>query len=114
MSLIACAEPETVAPEEVSTPERTAYTETYPSGKLKMKGWMQGDKRVGRWIAFYENGVRWSENEYRDGRKNGPTKTYYDTGLLKYKGYYIEDEEAGTWNFYDETGKLVEKKDFNE
>ena len=92
---------------------RTKYREIYDNGQVKMDGWMMNDKRVGLWIAYYENGVRWSENEFRDGFKEGKSVTYYPNGIMRYRGHYIEDIKAGTWQFYDENGKVVKEEDFN-
>ncbi len=97
----------------VDSQDRTKYTEIYDNGQVKIDGWMKDDKRVGLWISYYENGVRWSEDEFRDGMKDGRTVSYYPNGIMRYRGTYIEDTKAGTWQFYDDSGKLVEEKDFN-
>jgi antitoxin component YwqK of YwqJK toxin-antitoxin module len=89
------------------------HTEIYDNGQIKIDGWMRGDKREGLWVSYYENGVKWSEDEYRAGMKDGKSVTYFPNGLLRYRGHYIEDTKAGTWQFYDETGKLVKEEDFN-
>ncbi len=93
--------------------ERNKHTEIYDNGQIKIDGWMQGNKREGLWVSYYENGVRWSEDEFREGMKDGKSVTYFPNGLLRYRGHYIEDKKAGTWQFYDETGKLVKEEDFN-
>ena len=93
--------------------DRIKYTETYENGQIKIEGWNQDQKRVGLWISYYENGVRWSEDEFRDGMKDGRTVSYYPNGIMRYRGHYIEDNKAGIWQFYDESGKLLETKDFN-
>ena len=106
-------QPRAVEVAEDSQQSRTKYREIYDNGQVKMDGWMMNDKRVGLWIAYYENGVRWSENEYRDGFKEGKSVSYYPNGIMRYRGHYIEDMKAGTWKFYDENGKVVKEEDFN-
>lgn len=96
-----------------SSSDLTPFSELYDNGQIRIQGWLKDEKREGRWISFYQNGVRWSEDTYRNGKKDGPTKAYYPSGILKYSGIFLEDREAGTWNFYEETGKLVEARDFN-
>ena len=93
--------------------DRIKHTETYENGQVRVDGWEEGEKRVGLWVSYYENGVRWSEDEYRDGMKDGQTISYYPNGIIRYRGWYIENKKAGIWQFYDDSGKLVEEKDFN-
>lgn len=92
---------------------RTKYQEVYDNGQVKMEGWMMNDKRVGLWTAYYKNGVRWSEDEFRDGFKEGKSVSYFPNGIMRYRGHYIEDKKAGAWKFYDESGKVVKEEDFN-
>lgn len=88
------------------------FTETYPDGKIKIKGEMKNGTRFGTWVAFYPDGVKQSESYYEDGKKNGKTATFYKSGKLRYVGYYRWDEPTGTWEFYNEDGSLATTKEY--
>lgn len=44
--------------------------------------------------------------------KNGEWKHFYENGQLKTKGSFNGGNEAGVWEYYDESGKLIETKQF--
>jgi len=90
------------------------FAELYDNGQVKIKGNLLDDQRHGRWESFYENGVKWSEDNYYQGEKNGRTVSYYPTGMFRYQGTYIDDIEAGKWTFYDEEGNIIKEMDYSE
>lgn len=88
------------------------YVEVYDNGQPRVKGMMVDGERDGLWVAFYENGTRWSEENYRMGVLSGRTISFYPNGHLRYRGQYIDGEKAGLWQFYDEEGKLTQEITF--
>lgn len=51
------------------------------TGVLESKGLMRGKNRVGKWIYFHENSkVVMAEENYVDGKLDGPYKTFYKSG----------------------------------
>src|SRR4051812_44564032 len=40
------------------------YTDKYPSGITKFKGFFRFGERHGQWMSFYPNGLLWSEMHY--------------------------------------------------
>jgi antitoxin component YwqK of YwqJK toxin-antitoxin module len=89
------------------------FQEFYPNGALKMEG--KNDEnglRNGLWIAYYENGKKWSESYYVKGKKSGHSLSFYPNGNVRYVGEYLNDEKIGTWKFYDENGDLSNEETF--
>jgi len=84
----------------------------YPNGKTKTIGEYKDGKRTGEWLAWYENGVPWSQAHFENGLKNGESIVYYPNGQKRYIGYYNNDEKTGVWKFFDEQGKLIKTEDF--
>jgi len=89
------------------------FQEFYPNGALKMEG--KNDEnglRNGLWIAYYEDGTKWSESYYVKGKKSGHSLSFYPNGNVRYVGEYLDDEKIGTWKFYDENGDLSNEETF--
>lgn len=84
----------------------------YPNGQLKMKGEVLQGKRHGIWTTWYENGMKWSENEYNLGALDGKTVSYYKNGQVHYIGYYRGDKKNGKWTFFDEQGTMTKEEEF--
>ena len=87
--------------------------EHYDNGIVKIRGKERDGKRIGKWESFYENGYKWSENNYKSGYRDGPTIVYYKNGMMRYDGRYYNDERTGIWQFYDSTGVLIKKLDMD-
>lgn len=81
-------------------------------GSLQLEGTIENDKRQGLWKSYYPNGDPWSQTEFKDGLKEGQTKTWYRNGKLRYSGYFIDDKEGGEWHWYDSTGTFIKKAEF--
>jgi antitoxin component YwqK of YwqJK toxin-antitoxin module len=85
------------------------YTDKYPTGITKFKGFYRFGKRHGQWMSFYPNGLMWSEMFYDKGMRQGPNTTYFESGKVRYKGFYKNDKQDSTWSYYDSIGKLAVK-----
>jgi hypothetical protein len=83
------------------------YIDKYSHGIVKYRGYFRFGKRHGQWIAFYGNGLPWSEQHYDKGIKSGANIVYYENAKVRYKGYYKNDVRDSVWSFYDSTGKLM-------
>jgi MORN repeat variant len=95
-----------VPPDSIYTGD---YTDKYPDGITKFKGFFRFGKRHGQWMSFYPNGIIWSEMHYDKGLRQGPNFTYFETGKLRYSGYYKDDAQDSIWVYYDTLGKVAEK-----
>lgn len=83
------------------------YIDKYPNGIIKYRGYFRFGKRHGQWVAFYGNGLPWSEQSYDKGIKSGANVVYYDNSKVRYKGFFKNDQRDSVWSFYDSTGKLI-------
>ncbi|MBI3134639.1 MAG: hypothetical protein HYZ14_08215 [Bacteroidetes bacterium] len=89
------------------------YFEYYPSGGVKIRGF-HNDKlnREGLWISYYEEGTKWSESYYKDGKRDGHSLTFYPNGEIRYVGEYKNDQKTGTWTFYNQVGTITKEEKY--
>ena len=87
-------------------------TTRHPNGLLQTQGNYKQGLRDGPWYSWYPSGLPWSETSFENGLKTGPTKTWFSNCKLRYDGFYAKDKPTGHWKFYDETGKLVQEKQY--
>lgn len=88
-------------------------TQRYPNGRKKIEGYMANGKRTGNWMAWYENGILWSQGNYLEGKRNGYAALYYPDGKLRAEGSYKNDKKTGLWRFFLENGSLQKEIDFD-
>ncbi len=86
------------------------YVDKYPNGVIRFTGFFRFGKRHGQWLAFYENGIKWSECYYDNGKKNGQSTVYFQNGNIQYTGWYKQDLQDSLWFFYDENKKEVDRR----
>lgn len=79
----------------------------FPEGQLKVSGFVEQGKRVGKWESYFPNGNKQSENNYVNGLLSGKTVVLYSNGQIMYIGYYNNGTPDGEWLYYDETGKMT-------
>ncbi len=119
-SLTAARKPETINPntQYAITPPDVDYTgdyvDKYPNGIIKFTGFFRFGKRHGQWMAFYDNGIKWSECYYDKGLKQGESIVYYPNGKIHYKGWFKKDMRDSLWFYYDEAGKEIDKRAFRD
>jgi antitoxin component YwqK of YwqJK toxin-antitoxin module len=88
-------------------------TEYHPNGNIKMEGKLNDNgNREGLWVSYYDNGTKWSESYYNDGKKDGHSLSFFPNSQIRYIGEYQDDEKSGTWTFYDEEGNVVTEETF--
>jgi hypothetical protein len=89
-------------------PPDTNYTGDYvakwENGNTKFKGFFRFGKRHGQWLAFYAEGLIWSECYYDKGLKHGANNVYYENGKPRFLGWYKNDKRDSLWVFYDAHG----------
>lgn len=85
------------------------YTDKYPNGITKFKGFFRFGELHGQWMSFYPNGLMWSELHYDQGLRHGPNTTYFEDGKMRYTGFYKNDMKDSIWIFYDSLGNVAEK-----
>lgn len=89
------------------------YIEYHPNGGIKMIGiYSETLQREGLWISYYDNGIKWSESYYTNGKQDGHSLTFYPNGKVRYIGEYKNDEKTGTWTFYDDSGNITKEEKY--
>jgi len=85
----------------------------FPNGKIDTEGWNDKDTlRDGVWYSYYETGVKWSEQSYNHGLKDGRSVVYFPNGKIHYEGEYKDDKKFGHWIFYNEAGEIENEKNY--
>ena len=70
----------------------------------------KNDKREGLAKDYYESGTLKEEFNYINGKVEGLDKVYYKSGALKAEGNYKDNEKEGLWKEYDESGALEKEE----
>lgn len=84
----------------------------YANGQTRYEGTYQAGERHGYWVYFYENGNKWSEGTYVNGREDQRRSVWYPNGQLNYEGMFQSGERVGVWRFWDEAGTLLSEIDY--
>ena len=79
------------------------------NGLKKKEGYLKDGKMIS-FIGFewYENGLRRSEINYTDGKKNGPGTWWYKDGKKSYEGIYKDGNPIDGWTYYQRDGTTIE------
>ena len=76
-----------------------------PEGRPEYTREWRQRKRHGTWRRFWEDGTVKDESSYALGRKQGPWKTFYPNGKPQSDGAYQDDREHGVWVSWHENGQ---------
>jgi hypothetical protein len=60
---------------------------------------------TGYWIAWYDNGQKYWEGNYLDGKRNGIQIIFYTNGHKKTRGNYQDDKKTGNWIEWHDNGQ---------
>jgi hypothetical protein len=85
------------------------YVDKYANGITKYSGLFRFGKRHGQWMSFYATGIKWSEQHYDKGIRQGLNETYFENGKIRYSGWYKNDLRDSLWIFNDSTGKTIQQ-----
>lgn len=101
----------TKGPEESYMAREVFY---YQNGQKKIDGYFNKDKkRHGKWLYWREDGKKWSEGYFYEGKDDGMRRTWHENGSKHYEGRYDKGNRVGIWKFYDESGKMVKEIDYD-
>lgn len=86
----------------------------YQNGMKKMDGtYDKNNLKHGKWTYWREDGKKWSEGYFYEGKDDGIRRTWHENGNRHYEGRYDKGVRKGTWKFWDENGKLVKEIDYD-
>jgi len=94
--------------------EMVKETRFYPNGNKEREGNYKNDKKNGLWKAWYEDGKIRVEDEFKDGKLHGFTKIWQENGELLYEGKCKEGKADGVWIFYDKDGKKMQETEYKD
>ncbi len=69
--------------------------------------------RHGTFTAYYKNGNKWGEEEYKDGLRHGKFAEWHSTGVKKKEGQFVDDQQDGVWTVWDRNGNQVDQFEFD-
>ena len=78
---------------------------------LSFEGEYKNRKRSGKGKEYYENGRIKFEGEYLNGKRNGKGKEYYEYDNLKFDGEYLNDKKWNGKGYDTENNIVYEIKD---
>lgn len=87
---------------------RVAHAKNYfPGGRVMAKGKYVNQKKDSTWVYYSEqDGSLSAEENYKDGLKDGVSKTFYPEGKVAEEITYQLDEKDGPWIKYFTDGKV--------
>ena len=56
-------------------------------------------------INYYDNGEKWSEGNYKEGKIDGLYTFYYKNGQKSYEENYKDGIKVGLWTGWDQNGQ---------
>src|ERR1700744_1043065 len=71
---------------------------------LDSYGYKLFGKEEGKWIAWYENGNKLKEGEYKNGLKEEKWITWWENGKKQDEGEYKNELREGNWITWWESG----------
>jgi len=85
----------------------------YRNGQKKVEGQYREDVPNGEFTWWYESGQKQAEGEYADGLESGTWITWHPNGLKESVGEYTAGVLTGKWMRWAPDGKLAEIHDFS-
>jgi len=86
---------------ETNTTETSEYVDNLILNQYK------NDKKEGLWKEYYENGKLKAEGSYAAGLKEGLHKEWANDGVLLLEGYYKKGKANGLMKWFQEKGLLA-------
>lgn len=89
---------------------RNCYSQQFGDGKqLAAEGLYSNQEKDSTWTYYNAQGRLVGREEFRSGKKEGPSVNYYPTGKIAESLHYEEGKKAGEWRQYYESGEPMAK-----
>lgn len=86
----------------------------YQNGQKKVEGYYNAEGRKhGKWVYWREDGKKWSEGYFFEGKDDKLRRTWHENGQKHYQGKYNKGTRVGIWKFWDENGRMVKEIDYD-
>ena len=63
-------------------------------------------KRHGRYKKYYENGQLHEEGQFKEGKKHGLSKSYWENGRFETEVHWVDGKSHGPWKYHEKDGHL--------
>lgn len=83
-----------------------AWTAWYVNGQKQQQGEYRNDAPLGKFTWWHENGQKGVEGEYVEGKQHGRWTWWHNNGQKSIQGQYAKGDPAGRWTWWKEDGKL--------
>ena len=87
------------------TVEKTVASQKVDANKAPNK--YKDGKKDGLWKSFYNNGHIKQEGNFSEGKKEGLHKEWFESGVLSLEGFYKNGKANGLMKWYHEKGHLA-------
>jgi len=64
-------------------------------------------------VAYFSNGIKAAEIDFKNNERNGKTIYYFPSGVKKEEANYIDDEIDGFYRTWNSAGKIVEESEYS-
>ncbi len=91
---------------------KVGYRNHHANGQVYVEGYFKNNRRTGTWTAYFENGMKQSENQYKKGYNHGASKVWFPNGKIRYQGSYTNNVKTGEWQYYKEDGSIATTVDY--
>lgn len=88
------------------------FIDYYYSGRKEGEGFLKEGRLDGPRKTFFQNGKVSMERYYKDGIPNGLATEYFEDGSLKQKGQFIDGLEDEIWEMYFPNGQIQQRSTF--
>ena len=65
--------------------------------------------RDGIWTGWHENGKKWSQLSFKEGKKSGLQENWYDNGQKELQGRYEKGEPIDKWSWWYYDGAQMQE-----
>ena len=86
----------------------------YPNGQKRIEGEYKNDRPAGKFTWWHENGQKSLVANYEEGRKTGRWTWWHDTGQKSIQGEYMGNNPVSQWTWWHKTGRVAQRIDFSE
>ena len=86
----------------------------HSNGQLKFEIYYKDGKRNGKSKSWYKNGQLQSEKKWKDNEENGVGWTWHQNGQLQSEGIWKDGEIDGLYQEWDYNGQLYAKSNYKD
>ena len=84
----------------------------YENGQKWLEETYKDGKLAGKWVDWYENGEKRTEFTYKDGKEHGLKTYWYENGEKRTEFNYKDGKEYGLSTIWYENGEKVSEETF--